>query len=339
MGGRKYFYTIYIVLLALLAQGQDVEFSQFYANRLYLNPALAGSEYVPIASISYRNQWPQNNRPFVTYGAAFDQYFDFIKGGVGILLIQDNQGKGAIKTTMASGMYSYSLDINRNLSVNTGLKATYIQRKLDWEELIFSDMIDPLYGVIYPSREIQPNNLTKSYLDFSTGIIVNYKILYLGAVVDHISEPNQAFDSEEDIAKLPRKFTLHGGASIPIGFSRGLMQSNYTLSPSILYQKQQDFEQMNYGLYLSRNYWVVGGWFRHNLSFDFDAFILLVGYQSERIRIGYSYDYVVSNLVKTNSGAHEISLSYLLGEKKTSCSGAYFIKKKRRIRAIKCPKF
>lgn len=320
-------------------QAQDIEFSQFYANRLYLNPALAGSDMVPVVSFSYRNQWPTNQRPFVTYSASYDQFVDIVNGGVGLLILQDNQGQGAIKTTMASGIYSYSIDINRDFSVKTGLKVSYIQRKLDWQALVFSDMIDPLYGVIYPSREIQPNNLTMSYLDFSLGLIANYKNYYIGGVIDHISEPDQRFNPDNSPTLLPRKYTFHAGASIPVGYSRGLMNSDYIISPNILYQKQDNFEQINYGLYLSRSYWVLGGWFRQNLSFDFDAFILLLGYQTENIRIGYSYDYVVSKLVKTNSGAHEISISFLLGKVSSSCTGTHYFKRKRRIRAIKCPKF
>lgn len=335
----KFIHITLFVMFAFSVQAQDIEFSQFYANRLYLNPALAGSEFAPTASLSYRNQWPQNDRPFITYTASFDQYVDIINGGLGILVIQDNQGKGAIKTTMASGIYSYSLNINRDLSVNIGLKATYVQRKLDWQSLIFSDMIDPLYGVIYPGREMQPEDLSQSYVDFSMGIVASYKNFYFGGVIDHLSEPDEAFNSNNTSAILPRKYTLHAGASIPVGYSRGLMESDYTISPNILYQKQQDFEQINYGLYFSRNNWLLGGWFRHNLSFDFDAVIVLMGYQIDRLRVGYSYDYVISNLVKTNSGAHEISLTYILGKSKTSCSGSHYFKKRRRIRAIKCPKF
>jgi len=335
----RFIHIIVLMMFASIAQAQDIEFSQFYANRLYLNPALAGSEFAPVATLTYRNQWPQNDRPFITYTASYDQYVDVIRGGLGLLIVQDNQGKGAIKTTMASGIYSYSLNINRNLSVNTGFKVSYVQRKLDWESLIFSDMIDPLYGVIYPGREIQPNNLSQSYFDFSVGLLANYKNYYGGFVADHMSEPDEAFDSENNTSKLPRKYTIHAGASIPIGYSRGLMNSDMTISPNILYQRQQDFEQINYGMYLARNNWVVGGWFRHNLSFDFDAVVVLLGYQSDRLRIGYSYDYVISKLVKTNSGAHEISLTYLLGKSKTSCSGSHYFRKKRRIRAIRCPKF
>ena len=66
-------HIIVMLVLSFSVKAQDIEFSQFYANRLYLNPALAGSEFAPVASISYRNQWPQNNKAFVTYTASFDQ--------------------------------------------------------------------------------------------------------------------------------------------------------------------------------------------------------------------------------------------------------------------------
>ncbi|PJC62051.1 MAG: hypothetical protein CO022_06595, partial [Flavobacteriales bacterium CG_4_9_14_0_2_um_filter_32_27] len=34
--------------------GQDPEFTQFYANQLYLNPAFAGSSYCPKLSLNHR---------------------------------------------------------------------------------------------------------------------------------------------------------------------------------------------------------------------------------------------------------------------------------------------
>ena len=36
---------------------QDPLFTQFYANPLYLNPALAGAARCPRINLNYRNQW------------------------------------------------------------------------------------------------------------------------------------------------------------------------------------------------------------------------------------------------------------------------------------------
>ncbi|MFT5922039.1 MAG: hypothetical protein ACI8TS_001371, partial [Flavobacteriales bacterium] len=40
------------------AKAQDPEFTQFYANPLYLNPAFAGTARCPRLVMNYRNQWP-----------------------------------------------------------------------------------------------------------------------------------------------------------------------------------------------------------------------------------------------------------------------------------------
>ena len=86
----------FLIILALLILGsygalkaQDPQFSQFYANPLYLNPAFAGSERCPRLSLSYRNQWPAFGSTYVTYNIAYDQYWHALRGGVGIYLMDD----------------------------------------------------------------------------------------------------------------------------------------------------------------------------------------------------------------------------------------------------------
>src|SRR6185295_17434324 len=57
---------------------QDPEFTQFYANPLYLNPAFAGTARCPRICLNYRNQWPGISGTYVTYSASYDQHFDAI---------------------------------------------------------------------------------------------------------------------------------------------------------------------------------------------------------------------------------------------------------------------
>ena len=54
-----------LLALAIIAgipfagNAQDPEFTQFYANPLYLNPALTGVERCPRVILNYRNQYVQ----------------------------------------------------------------------------------------------------------------------------------------------------------------------------------------------------------------------------------------------------------------------------------------
>jgi Protein of unknown function (DUF3308). len=82
---------------------QDIRFSQFYANKLYLNPALAGSTNNSNVSLNYRNQWPNLDLPYVTYSVAFDNFYETLNGGVGVMVIQDDQGDGALKNNHFCG--------------------------------------------------------------------------------------------------------------------------------------------------------------------------------------------------------------------------------------------
>ncbi|MEY3270304.1 MAG: hypothetical protein RIS89_402, partial [Bacteroidota bacterium] len=53
--------TLSLLLVALSGEllAQDPTFTQFYANPVYMNPALAGSSGCPRVALNYRNEWPQ----------------------------------------------------------------------------------------------------------------------------------------------------------------------------------------------------------------------------------------------------------------------------------------
>ena len=63
----------------------DPQFTQFYANPIYLNPAFAGSKICPRFAMNYRNEWPSLTGNYVTYSMSYDQYFKNISGGIGVM--------------------------------------------------------------------------------------------------------------------------------------------------------------------------------------------------------------------------------------------------------------
>src|SRR5262245_53915892 len=114
---------IVLVAISLTASAQDPQFTQFYANPLYLNPAFAGSARCPRVGINYRNQWPSLYKAYITSSASYDQHFDAINGGIGVLVYTDKAGEGTLNTTNISAMYAYQLALNRKLSMRFGLQA------------------------------------------------------------------------------------------------------------------------------------------------------------------------------------------------------------------------
>ena len=98
--------TIAFLLTAILQEvkAQDPQFTQFYANPLYLNPAFAGVARCPRFILNYRNQWPSIPGNYVTYSASYDQHIDALSGGVGILVTNDVAGQGTLNTLNFSGI-------------------------------------------------------------------------------------------------------------------------------------------------------------------------------------------------------------------------------------------
>lgn len=297
---------------------QDPAFTQFYANPLYLNPAFAGAVRCPRFVMNYRNQWPNIQGTYNTYSASYDQHFDALSGGIGVMAWSDDAGKGTLKTTSVSGIYSYQLNVSRQFSLKAGFQATYQQKKLDWSKLNFGDQIDSRNGFIYQTAEVANDNKS-GIIDVSAGVIGFGKRYFFGFAANHITKPDESVIGGRSI--LPMKFTGHAGAVIPIGNS----QNDASISPNILFMKQNNFQQLNLGLYFQKGPIVGGLWYRNQ-----DAFIVLVGIQMAKFRFGYSYDVTVSKLGSTNTaGSHEVSMSLQLNCKP----------KKKKFRTISCPSF
>ena len=317
---RKLLFSAVFVCTSLTASAQDLEFTQFYANPLYLNPAFAGTNGCARFAANYRNQWPALSGNYVSYAAAYDQYFDNISGGFGVILTNDVQAK-TLNTTTLGLVYSYHLRLGRKWTGLFGAKAAYTQKFLDWDKLTFGDMIDPRRGFIYSTNDV-PRGGSKGFFDASAGAVVYNKNFNIGFAANHLNRPNESLIVCE--SKLPMRFTAHASANIALGGSS--KYSNVTtIMPSVLYSYQQGFQQLNIGAYVKYSQFTAGAYFRNK-----DAFILTLGVQTTTFRLGYSYDLTVSRLNNgISAGSHEISMQYLV-----QCR-----KKSKKFRTISCPTF
>lgn len=308
-----------LVTISGVAYGQDPAFSQFYANPLYLNPALAGSARCPRVILNYRNQWPGIPATYETYSASYDEYINGVNGGIGIQAYHDRAGTGIINTNHVSGIYAYQLTIDRNVSIKAGFQATYYQRSIDWDKLTFGDQIHQRYGFIYQTNETPINNNVNK-LDFSAGFLIFSERTYFGFASQHLTQPDESFFKNTE-SRLPRKYTAHAGALFPLNKQQ---PEDGNISPNIIYQYQGGFNHINLGLYVNKGPITGGVWYRWN-----DALIFLVGLYTDQFRFGYSYDVTVSRLGVQTLGAHEISVTMMFPCKK----------KARKLRNMPCPQF
>ena len=111
--------------LANYANAQDPQFSQFYANPLYLNPALAGATECGRINLNYRNQWPSLTKAFITYSLTYDQNLSAINSGFGFIVINDRQGDGALNSILIGAIYAYNLQVSEGIYIRFGAEAKY----------------------------------------------------------------------------------------------------------------------------------------------------------------------------------------------------------------------
>ncbi len=295
--------------------GQDPQFSQFYANYLYLAPSFAGLTENNRIALNYRKQWPEIAHGYNTYSVSFDKYFEKFRSGLGILILKDEAGTGRLRSTNFGLQYSYDFEINNKWHIRPGLHFVYTERSINFEDLLWSDQISasenaPVTGEVMPLNHL-------GSLDFSTSVLTYSDIFWFGASIDHLLQPNHSFyfydDEDGNPAHTDIKYSVFGGTKF-IKNESLLRPVPTTLQFAFLFKSQKQYKQLDLGVYMHRSPIVMGFWYRgipfYDSRYNRDAFTILAGYKIKDISIGYSYDFTVSRLITSTGGSHEISLCY-----------------------------
>ena len=327
---KKYLYILFLTFsICSVSFGQDPTFSQFYANPLYLSPSFAGATEDMRFGMNYRNQWPAIPGVFHTYSISFDKAMPNFNSGIGVLATYDVAGSGELSTTSIGLLYSYDFSINREWHIRPGVQFKFHYLGLDIYKLVFNSQITGS-GTTPPLSPPPFSNVAD--VDFTTSVLVYNEQIWGGLTVDHLLAPKTSFYGDE--AKIPLKINLYGGFQM-FKKTRMRTQIKEVLSIAANFQRQAKFYQTDIGLYYYRDPLVFGMWYRGIpliTSQAGDAIIGLIGFKTQQLHIGYSYDFTISNLLSSTQGAHEISLVY---EFTTLSINA----QRRRIRAIPCPEF
>lgn len=320
-----------MLLASGTAAAQDVGFSQFYANPLYMNPAFAGTAVAPRIALTYRGQWPGLVSAFTTVSASYDQYVSDLHGGIGVILMTDRVGDhGALSTNMLGAMYAFNFRVSREVNVSAALQVSLVNTNLKWDNYLrFPDQINAEMGFAYPTGAQAPDKTSQWAADFNAGVLAYGSKWYAGLSASHLTQPNVAFYSED---RVPIKLTVHGGGLINVAEERRRQSSislgSPIISPNVIYQYQGGLHYFNYGLYLDWMPFLVGVWFRNGIE-NADAFIFQVGVQQDYFKVGYSYDVTVSKLANSTAGAHELTVGVMLPVPE----------QKKKVKAIRCPSF
>lgn len=305
---------------------QDPNFSMFYNNPVYYNPAMTAINNGLTLRGHYRNLWTPIISKFNTYSASAE--IEAVnKIGFGIMALGDVAGEGLLRTNSLSASYMYRPIENENFMLQVGFSGGFVSKYVDWTKLVFSDQLDEVHGQIRESVFIDPNFNSVLYADFGAGAAAKfnarankagngYKKMNgtVGFAFHHLTRPKDAFFGEDQ--KLPMKAVVHSNINIQV--------NQTVLSPSVIFERQNKFQTFTLGLNVAYNPFFAGIWFRKR-SFissgnQFDAFILTTGTNlklgsTQKMRISYSFDLTVSRLRSASIGTQELSLIFFFDDK------------------------
>lgn len=321
---------IFQVYLVFPSFAQDPNYTQFFNNQTYYNPAYTGIYEGLRARFSFRDLYPALPYDFKSYHFDADLGDRGLPGagGVGLFVNTDNEGIGFIRNLNLGMSLSVRIPFSKQSICQIGMKASWLQKSVNWDDFIFSDRLSARYGDIYQSTFIRPDQNVRNMADFGVGGLVQFGddpgTLWgtIGLGVDHLFEPDQSF-LQTAKAPLPRKWVLHADMVYAIGQTSGFhrMEDNALyLNPAVVYQSQGGLNALQVGLNMSK-YGIIGGlWYKGSFgSYNNSSLAFVAGYgaliSNIGIRFTYSYDMQMAGALQGTGGAHEISLILDLSDK------------------------
>jgi type IX secretion system PorP/SprF family membrane protein len=290
---------ITFLFLIFLAQWgfsqQDPLSSQYMFNTLSFNPGFSGIPGMVCATAITRQQWVgfKGAPSTTTFTVNAPVNLFHISSGVGLMVKSDNVGFN--KDISLEGSYSYLIDLGQG-KLGLGLMIGMLDKALapTWE-IPTGDSHTPASG-----DPLIPEN-KESYVAFDASIGAFYKTdkYYAGLSVTHLNEPKIKYT--KGVSYVSRHYYLTGGYTLQ------LPSPSFELIPSFFVFSDGKVTQIAINALVRYNKKVWGG-----VSYRAgDAIIGMVGVELYNgIRIGYSYDFPMTDIRKSTSGSHELMVNY-----------------------------
>lgn len=312
--------------LNFVGLAQDVQYSQYYANPIYLNPAFAGSTGLTRFGTNFRNQWPALDQSFVAYTAYFDHFEERINSGFG-LIIQGAQESFTQTSLNEIGLvYSYRLRLSESSYLQAGAQGSFVSRDALFDRVILGTQLDIDRGVIVgePGTAFEGDSQIRS-VDAHAGLVYFGPKIWFGVSVAHLLEPEISY-LVDNSNQLPMKYSLHGGYRFNLlpgeinDFFNNTDQER-SIALGFNFKQQGQFSQLDLGAEFFFEPLVLGFWYRglptkYSLPNN-EALIFLLGVSLPAgLELGYSFDYSISKLgFSASGGAHEMSMRYTFSSK------------------------
>lgn len=290
---KKLLYILFFGSIFSCFSQQLPQFTQYMFNTIAINPAYAGSRNSLSAVGIYRNQWTGFDGAPETGTVSIHSPLRNDKIGLGLSFIND--ALGFENFTFVYADFSYTIRTGLNSRLAFGIKGGFSSYSLDGELFQDPDVIsDPFFGQRF--NEFNPN--------FGAGVYFYNDKLYAGFSSPRLLNYDNNGVGGDDFRAIDRNsYYLLGGYVFTLN-------PNVKLRPSFLVQYTRGAPA---SVNLTANFLFYDKlWLGASYRFA-DSVGAIVDFQvSPQIRLGYAYEYSVSDIRPFNSGTHEVLLIYEL---------------------------
>lgn len=286
---------------------QDAQYSQYMFNGIYINPAYAGYKEVLNVHGFYRSQWTGITGAPKSMSLAIDAIAN--NGNVGLALQVSSDKLGAQTNLAAYGNYSYRIAMNDDGSsrLALGLGVGMVQLGIDGSLLNTND----------PELN-QPVGIQSTIVpDARAGVYFANDRYFAGFSVDNLIAQYVDIDRYAFIPQPKPHYYLTAGTLIPLSY-------DFQLKPSFLLKDDRGGPtslDINAFLIMKDILWVGGSYrtgvklydksyLQTDLTPRNSAVAAVQIFASEKLRIGYAYDFSIGPLQGYSSGTHEISIAF-----------------------------
>ncbi|MVN22262.1 PorP/SprF family type IX secretion system membrane protein [Mucilaginibacter arboris] len=317
-------FVCFIICALNVKAQQEVQFSQYIFNGLYINPAAAGAKEDFYVHSFYRSQWTGVTGAPQSFSVAADGTINDEKVGLGILLAKDKIG--AQNSLAAYANYAYRLQVggSGNQRLSFGLGAGLVQSGIDGSKLNAGQDGDNVIPVGYQST-ILP--------DARAGVLYTSESFFAGFSADNLVAKYMNRDKSLTVPIPNPHFYLTAGTVLSLN-------DDTRIKPSFLLKNASGTAtslDLNTFLILGDRFWI-GGTYRTSLkllsnsaySSSFQNASAVVAqiefFATSKLRIGYAFDYSMSAFSGFGNGSHELSLGIYLTKKGTQnfATSSYF---------------
>lgn len=290
--------TVVLLLLCSLTvvyAQQQPQFTHNMFNKAYTNPGYFGISNAICATALIRQQWvgfkdsEGNKVAPQTVLVAIDAPVKFLRGGVGLNIVQDQYG--FFKDVTIRLGYSYHKKMGEGI-LGIGLNVDFLNKSLE-----FSKLIPVEAGDAYLSSQ-SANGVIIT--DAGVGAFLQLPGFYAGfSVMQMLQNKKELGGSESGPFSLKRHFYATTGYDI-------MFPSNpsYIITPSVFVKTDGASSQFDFNGLVKYNNKIWGG-VTYRLN---DAVGVLIGTTVKEVNIGYAYDIPATKL--GSAGSHEIMVKY-----------------------------